>query len=61
MPLLANHLFEAAVRAGCAPGWRHAEVARREQQVASWESRLEVRVAEFDEHQKGYLPRIYLG
>ena len=38
-PSLANRLFEAALQAGTAPGWRHAEVSGREIPVGS--SRLD--------------------
>ena len=38
-PSLANRLFEAALLAGTAPGWRHAAVLRREIPVGS--SRLD--------------------
>ncbi len=38
-PSLANRLFEAALLAGTAPGWRHAEISRREVPVGS--SRLD--------------------
>jgi len=34
-PSLANRLFEAALRAGNAPGWRHAEFAQREVPVGA--------------------------
>lgn len=38
-PILANRLLEAALVAGTAPGWRHAEIERREVAVGS--SRLD--------------------